>query len=54
VKDEQIHIFHLISLCYNILQRREGVKDTTAILFLKWIDKPVKGAETKSLSTIHW
>lgn len=40
MKDEQIHIFHLISLCYKILQLREGVKDATEILFLKWIDRP--------------
>jgi len=52
VKDERIRIFHLISLCHKILQRREGVKDATGILFLKWTDSPVKGAETISLSAI--
>ena len=42
VKDKQIHIFHLILLCYNALQRRESVKDATGILFLMWIDRLVK------------
>lgn len=54
VKNERIHFFYIILLCYRILQDCEGVKDATEILFLKCIDRPVKGAETKSLSTIHW
>ena len=40
VKNERIHFFYIILLCYRILQDCEGVKDTTAILFFKWIDKP--------------
>ena len=42
MKDEQIHIFHLISLYYKALQRRESVKDAAGILFLKWDRQAVK------------
>ena len=46
VKDGRIHIFHIIPLYYSVLKRCEGVKDATGILFLMWIDRPVKGVET--------
>lgn len=52
VKDGRIHIFHIIPLYYSVLKRCEGVKDTTAILFLMWIDRPVKGVETIPLLAI--
>ena len=42
VKDERIRIFHIIFLFYSSLQCREGVKDATEILLLKWIDSPCK------------
>ena len=52
VKDGRIHIFHIIPLYYSVLKRCEGVKDATGILFLMWIDRPVKGVETIPLLAI--